>query len=73
MDGVTTDILLSLDDKYFYISNWLHGDIRQYDITDTKNPKLTGQVFVGGAITKEDGVKVLDDPDMKVILIFKKD
>ena len=42
--GLITDILISLDDKYLYFSNWLHGDIRQYDITDTKNPKLVGQV-----------------------------
>ena len=27
-----TDILLSLDDKYLYFSNWLRGDICQYDI-----------------------------------------
>ena len=42
--GLITDVLLSLDDKYLYFSNWLHGDIRQYDITDTANPKLVGQV-----------------------------
>ena len=42
--ALVTDILLSLDDKYLYISNWIHGDIRQYDVTDTKNPKLVGQV-----------------------------
>ena len=42
--GLVTDILLSLDDKYLYLSNWLHGDIRQYDITDRKHPKLVGQV-----------------------------
>ena len=35
-----------MDDKYLYLSNWIHGDIRQYDITDTKNPKLTGQIFL---------------------------
>ena len=44
--GLITDILLSLDDKYLYLSNWLHGDIRQYDVTDTKNPKLVGQVGI---------------------------
>lgn len=42
--GLITDIVISLDDKYLYFSNWLHGDIRQYDISDTKNPKLVGQV-----------------------------
>lgn len=41
--GLITDIVISLDDKYLYFSNWLHGDIRQYDISDTKNPKLVGQ------------------------------
>ena len=44
LTGLITDILLSLDDKYLYFSNWIHGDIRQYDITDTKHPKLVGQV-----------------------------
>ena len=42
--GLITDILISLDDKYVFFSNWLHGDVRQYDITDPKNPKLVGQV-----------------------------
>jgi len=42
MPGLITDILLSLDDKYLYLSNWLHGDIRQYDISDPHNPILKG-------------------------------
>ena len=61
MPGVMTDIIISMDDKYLYFSNWLHGDIRQYDITDTRNPKLTGQVFFGGSIVKEGLVKVIED------------
>lgn len=39
-----TDIIISLDDKYLYLSNWLHGDVRQYDISDPLNPKLTGGI-----------------------------
>eukprot|EP00479_Gromia_sphaerica_P010274 TRINITY_DN4670_c0_g1_i1.p1 TRINITY_DN4670_c0_g1~~TRINITY_DN4670_c0_g1_i1.p1 ORF type:complete len:241 (+),score=54.17 TRINITY_DN4670_c0_g1_i1:663-1385(+) len=46
--ALITDILISLDDKYLYFSDWLHGDIRQYDITDPSNPKLVGQVWLGG-------------------------
>ena len=56
--GLVTDIILSMDDKYLYLSNWLHGDIRQYDVTDTHNPKLVGQVFVGGSICNDGPVKV---------------
>ncbi|XP_047739888.1 methanethiol oxidase [Hyalella azteca] len=52
MPGVMTDILVSLDDKFLYFSNWVHGDVRQYDITDTRNPKLVGQLFLGGSIVK---------------------
>lgn len=44
--GLITDILISLDDKFLYFSNWIHGDLRQYDITDPKRPKLVGQVCV---------------------------
>lgn len=44
MPGLITDILISLDDRFLYLSNWLHGDIRQYDITDPHHPKLVGQV-----------------------------
>ena len=52
MPGLITDILVSMDDKYLYFSNWLHGDLRQYDISDPSNPKLTGQVWIGGLLGK---------------------
>uniref|UniRef100_G3NFU3 Methanethiol oxidase n=1 Tax=Gasterosteus aculeatus TaxID=69293 RepID=G3NFU3_GASAC len=61
--GLITDILISLDDRYLYFSNWLHGDIRQYDITDSRNPRLVGQVFLGGSIVSDGPVRVLEDPD----------
>jgi len=48
--GLITDILISLDDRFLYFSNWLLGDIRQYDISDPFNPKLVGQVYIGGVI-----------------------
>ena len=38
---------------------------RQYDITDTANPKLVGQIFLGGSITKEFGAKVTKDLELK--------
>ncbi|MGH3088650.1 MAG: selenium-binding family protein [Rubrobacteraceae bacterium] len=52
MPGLITDLLLSMDDKYLYFSNWLHGDLRQYDVSDPANPKLTGQVWCGGLLGK---------------------
>ncbi len=46
--GFISDLVISMDDRWLYFSNWLHGDIRQYDITNPAKPKLTGQVWVGG-------------------------
>ena len=56
MPGLITDILISMDDKFLYFSNWLHGDIRQYDISNPSKPKLTGQVWLGGMLGKADNV-----------------
>jgi len=50
--GLITDLLLSMDDRFLYLANWLHGDVRQYDVSDPANPKLTGQVWLGGVIGK---------------------
>ena len=65
MPGLITDILISLDDKYLYFSNWFHGDIRQYDISDPFNPKLVGQIFVGGSIRKGGPVKVIKGGELQ--------
>jgi selenium-binding protein 1 len=48
--GLITDLVVSMDDRYLYLSNWLHGDIRQYDISDPARPKLKGQVWCGGVL-----------------------
>jgi selenium-binding protein 1 len=51
--GLITDLVLSMDDRFLYFANWLHGDLRQYDISDPTNPKLTGQLWLGGVLGKE--------------------
>uniref|UniRef100_A0A0C9S8W6 Methanethiol oxidase n=1 Tax=Wollemia nobilis TaxID=56998 RepID=A0A0C9S8W6_9CONI len=58
MPGLITDLLISLDDRFLYFVNWLHGDIRQYNIEDPAKPALTGQVWVGGLIRKGSDVVV---------------
>lgn len=54
--GLITDLVLSMDDRFLYFSNWLHGDIRQYDVSDPRHPRLTGQVWCGGVLGRESGV-----------------
>jgi len=43
----TGDGVISLDDRFMYVSNWFNGDIRQYDISKPEAPKLVGQVWCG--------------------------
>lgn len=65
--GLITDILISMDDRFLYFSNWLHGDIRQYDISNPSKPKLTGRVWAGGVLGKEykvQGQKLHGGPQM---------
>jgi methanethiol oxidase len=59
--GVMSDLVLSMDDRFLYFANWLHGDVRQYDVSNPAEPKLTGQVWLGGVIGKpSDGTRDLD-------------
>jgi selenium-binding protein 1 len=42
--SVPTDMLISSDDKFLYVSNWMASNVMQYDISDPFNPKLVSQV-----------------------------
>jgi len=54
--GLITDVVLSMDDRWLYFSNWLHGDVRQYDVSDPSHPRLAGRVRLGGVEGK--GIEV---------------
>lgn len=49
---LVTDINLTLDDRTLYVSCWGTGDLRQYDVTDPFNPRLTGTVRLGGVVSR---------------------
>ncbi len=49
---LVTDIDLSLDDRFLYVSCWGTGEMRQYDVSDPLDAKLTGTVQIGGIVRK---------------------
>ena len=49
---LVTDIDLSLDDRFLYVSCWGTGDLLQYDVSDPFTPKLTGKVRIGGIVSR---------------------
>ena len=52
MPPLTSDINLSLDDGFLYVSCWGTGEMRQYDVSDPFNPRHTGSVHLGGIARK---------------------
>jgi methanethiol oxidase len=48
---LVSDIELSLDDKFLYVSCWGTGDLRQYNVSDPFNPRLTGSARLGGIVS----------------------
>jgi methanethiol oxidase len=49
---LVTDIDLSMDDRFLYVSCWGTGDMQQYDVSDPFNPKLTGKIRIGGIVSR---------------------
>ena len=47
-----TDINLSLDDRQLYVSCWGTGELRQYDVSDPFNPRLTATTQIGGIVRR---------------------
>ena len=45
---LVTDMVLSLDDRFLYVSCWGTGELIQYDVSDPFNAKLIDKVKIGG-------------------------
>ena len=60
--GLITDIVLSMDDRDLFFSNWLHGDLRHYDVSDPSSPELKSQVWLGGLLGRDGGHPKADGP-----------
>ncbi len=69
--ALITDLVLSMDDRFLYLSNWLHGDLRQYDVSDPSKPRLTGQLQLGGVLGRPlDGSRELNGGPQMLQLSF---
>ena len=45
-----TDLDLSTDDRFLYVSCWGTGEFIQYDVSDPFNPQKTGSLHLGGIV-----------------------
>jgi selenium-binding protein 1 len=49
---LVTDINLSLDDRFLYVSCFGTGEFLQFDVSDPFHPRKTGSVHLGGIVRK---------------------
>jgi len=49
---LVTDLNLSLDDRFLYVSCWGTGELKQFDVSDPFNPVQTGSVKLGGIVRR---------------------
>ena len=57
-----TDIDLSVDDRWLYVSCWGTGELKQYDVSDPFAPRETGSVRLGGIVRRHPHPAVPDQP-----------
>lgn len=50
---LVSDIDLSVDDQWLYVSCWGTGELKQYDVSDPYHPKETASVRLGGVVRRE--------------------
>jgi selenium-binding protein 1 len=49
---LVTDINLSVDDRFLYVSCWGTGEFIQYDVSDPFNPKKVSSIRLGGILSR---------------------
>jgi len=60
---LVTDIDLSVDDRFLYVSCFGTGEMRQYDVSDPFHPKQVGSLHIGGIVRRAPHPK---DPSRKL-------
>jgi selenium-binding protein 1 len=57
-----SDIDLSVDDRWLYVSCWGTGELKQYDVSDIFHPRETGSVRLGGIVRRRPHPAAPDQP-----------
>jgi methanethiol oxidase len=57
-----TDIDLSVDDRWLYVSCWGTGELKQYDVADPFHPRETASVRLGGIVRRQPHPAAPDQP-----------
>ena len=50
---LVSDIDLSVDDRWLYVSCWATGELKQFDVSDPFHPRQTASVRLGGIVRRQ--------------------
>ena len=59
MPPMPLDLIVSMDDRFLFVSCYLHGFIEQFNISDPFRITPCTRIFLGGAIQRSMGIKLL--------------
>jgi methanethiol oxidase len=59
---LVSDIDLSVDDHWLYVSCWGTGELKQYDVSDPWHPRETASVRLGGIVRRQPHPAFPDQP-----------
>jgi selenium-binding protein 1 len=59
---LVSDIDLSVDDRWLYVSCFGTGELKQFDVSDPSRPRETGSVRLGGIVARSDHPAAPDEP-----------
>jgi methanethiol oxidase len=57
-----SDLDLSVDDRWLYVSCWGTGELKQYDVSDVFHPREAGSVRLGGIVRRQPHPAAPDRP-----------
>uniref|UniRef100_A0AC34GSA9 Uncharacterized protein n=1 Tax=Panagrolaimus sp. ES5 TaxID=591445 RepID=A0AC34GSA9_9BILA len=58
MPPMPLDLIISMDDRFLFVSCFLHGFIEQFNISDPFRVSSCTKIFLGGAIQRSIGIKL---------------
>jgi methanethiol oxidase len=59
---LVSDIDLTVDDRWLYVSCWGTGELKQFDVSDPFHPRETASVRLGGIVRREPHPAIPDRP-----------
>nr|XP_027200497.1 methanethiol oxidase-like [Dermatophagoides pteronyssinus] len=63
LPALITDIIISMDDQFLFISAWAFGEIRQYTGLQDDHLRMVNRIRLGGMLISSPKIKIINDDE----------